>query len=96
MVRNGEKEIGMQIPRACPKCGEFKLNRSRSKNVMEKFLKMVLPMKTYRCHGCHWRGWIGNRKISQKVSFRKAFLFYSAVILISLIIANILRVMILK
>ncbi len=96
MTWSGEKEMGMQIPKPCPKCGQYKLSRSRSKNMIEKCLKMILPMKTYRCHDCRWRGWIGNRKINQKMSFRKAFLFYSAVILISLIIANILRVMILK
>ena len=86
----------MQIPKACPKCGQFRLNRSRSKNVFEKWLKMILPIKTYRCHGCHWRGWLSNRKIAQKASLRNTMLIYSAVIIIALIVANILRIMILK
>ena len=86
----------MQIHKVCPKCGEFKLSRSRSKNIFEKGLKMILPIKTYRCKDCHWRGWISNRKIHQKVFSRKTLLFYSAVIVTALIVANLLRVTILK
>ncbi len=91
-----KKETGVQIPKPCPKCGEFQLNRSRSKNIFEKGLKRILPIKTYRCHACHWRGWVSNRKITQKASLRKTVLVYSAVIVISLIVANMLRVMVLK
>ncbi len=91
-----KKETGMQIPKACPKCGAFQLNRSHSKNIFEKGLKIILPIKTYRCHACHWRGWVSNRKITQKVSLRKTILVYFAVIVISLIVANVLRIMILQ
>lgn len=91
-----KNDTGVQISSVCPKCGEFKLNRSRSRNIAEKSIKMIFPVKTYRCHACHWRGWLRNRKIGQTVSLRKTVLFYSAVILISLIVANILRIMISK
>jgi predicted RNA-binding Zn-ribbon protein involved in translation (DUF1610 family) len=80
----------LQAPRPCPRCGEYNLYRSHSKNILERAVKNILPLKTYRCHNCNWRGWL-NKKRRQKKATLKSLLFYAAVAVAALIIAFLLR-----
>ncbi|MBI5647266.1 MAG: hypothetical protein HY962_10075 [Ignavibacteriae bacterium] len=43
--------------RACPSCGEFRLFRSRPRNIWETLRRKLLGRRPYRCHKCGWRGW---------------------------------------
>jgi|GEM_PF-1528677 len=81
----------LQSSNPCPKCGEYALTRSRSKHVLEKIVKALLPLRTYRCHHCHWRGWRKKQKPKTKGFFRKMLLFYILVLFIAIVVAYVLR-----
>lgn len=80
----------MQAPRPCPKCGEYNLYRSHSKNVVERSLKSLLPLKIYRCHNCSWRGWLNKKRASKKATL-KMLIFYGVVGILALIVALMLK-----
>jgi len=44
--------------KACPKCGEFVLYRSRTRTIGETLKKQFTRKRPYRCHRCGWRGWL--------------------------------------
>ncbi len=75
----------------CPRCGEYTLVRSRSRNTAERLFKRILPARTYRCRECRWRGWLSNRRLRHRKPLARELLFYLIVILISLIAALILK-----
>lgn len=84
----------MHAPRPCPRCGEYNLYRSHSKNFIERGIKSVLPVKTYRCHNCNWRGWMNKRRPKKKATI-KSLLFYTAVAAMAVIVAFLLKGMLL-
>ena len=77
----------MQAPIRCPSCGEFKLYRSRSRNLSEKLVKRFLPFKIFRCHNCNWRGWIAKSKLRAKKPVLKSVFFYIGVFFVAVIVA---------
>ncbi|MBN1448118.1 MAG: hypothetical protein JXA28_09320 [Bacteroidetes bacterium] len=44
--------------KACPKCAEPTLYRSRSRGFGELLRKKFTNKRPYRCHRCGWRGWM--------------------------------------
>ena len=86
----------MQAPTPCPKCGEFNLYRSRSRSHIEKAIKIFLPMRTYRCHDCNWRGWMNKRKMAGKRSLMQSILIYLVIFIITLALAYFLHRVILE
>jgi len=42
----------------CPQCGAH-THRSHTRGFGEKLVKTLTSHKTYRCHECGWRGWLG-------------------------------------
>ncbi|MFH1943075.1 MAG: hypothetical protein ABIL68_13310 [bacterium] len=81
----------MQAPRPCPKCGEYGLYRSHSKNIIEQTIKRTFPLKIYRCHACDWRGLLSKRRMSGKQSVIKSLAFYIVIILVAVIVSLILK-----
>jgi predicted RNA-binding Zn-ribbon protein involved in translation (DUF1610 family) len=47
----------------CPKCGQPTLRRSHSHWKFEKFRKKYSLKRPFRCHNCHWRGWINETEL---------------------------------
>ena len=86
----------MQAAKHCPQCGEYNLYRSRSRNFMEKIIKILVPYKTYRCHNCNWRGWMSKRKMTGERPFLHTLLFYTGIFIITLIVALLLQSVLLK
>ena len=84
----------MQAPQPCPKCGKYKLYRSHSRNRTEKLLKSILPIRTYRCHNCNWRGWLSKRKTNDTIPLLKKCLLYVSVAFSALVVAYLLHTMI--
>ncbi len=81
----------METARSCKKCGEYRLYRSRSKNIFEKIIKKILPLRTYRCHNCNWRGFLVKREERRNKNTGKFLAFYLLVVIIAIITAYMLR-----
>jgi hypothetical protein len=58
----------MSIQLNCPSCGDYSLEKSRSRSQFEKIVKVLTPLRTYRCHHCNWRGWISKRRVMSEPS----------------------------
>lgn len=59
--------------------------------MIERGVKRLLPVRTYRCRSCGWRGWISNRRVHRRQPLKKVLLFYFFVIVISLLAAMFLK-----
>lgn len=77
----------MSVSAPCPKCGEYSLHKSRSRNVIEKGIKHFMFIRTYRCGSCGWRGWMSKRRASGNTPIRKVLLFYVGLIILAFFIA---------
>ena len=40
----------------CPSCGGINLYRSHARSAREKTVRLLLPVRFFRCHECGWRG----------------------------------------
>ena len=46
----------------CPLCQET-IQRSRSKSVIERLIRVFTRYRLYRCSACNWRGWLSQSKL---------------------------------
>ena len=69
----------------CPKCGEYNLHKSHSKNRYETIRKMLLNQRTYRCHSCNYRGWERRRRQGDKLTLKKVLLYFAVFIIASFV-----------
>lgn len=64
----------------CPDCQKFgTLKRSRSRNTVEKIIKIFTPLTTFRCKECGWRGYKSSYVF--KTASVKAILIYLFILL---------------
>jgi UDP-GlcNAc:undecaprenyl-phosphate GlcNAc-1-phosphate transferase len=49
----------------CPKCHEWRLNRSRSHGAFEQLRRRFTTRRPHRCANCGWRGWLEPELLSQ-------------------------------
>ena len=77
----------MSVSAPCPKCKEYSLHKSRSRNLIEKGIKRLAVISTYRCGQCGWRGWMSRRRAQGETPIRKVLLFYVGLILLAFLIA---------
>ena len=82
----------MPSSQICPQCGEYDLYRSRSRNLIEKSVKKISPLRTYRCHHCNWRGWMTKQKASGNKITVKTIIFYLFIFIVTLVIAYLLQI----
>lgn len=75
----------------CPRCGEYRLYRSHTKNRVEALIKRLFPLNLYRCHACNWRGWISKRRLKRQQSLAQSFLLYLLVAFISIVVALLMK-----
>jgi ssDNA-binding Zn-finger/Zn-ribbon topoisomerase 1 len=77
----------MSVSAPCPKCGEYSLHKSRSKNIIEKGIKKIIFLRTYRCGSCKWRGWMSKHRAQGNTPIRRIILFYAGLIILAFFIA---------
>jgi hypothetical protein len=69
----------------CPKCRGSEIFRSRTRNVLERSVKVAGPILYYRCRTCDWRG----PRVTQEswMSWRHRFLErYAPVLLLGVLL----------
>ena len=80
--------MSIQLP--CPQCGECQLYKSRTRSRFEQTVKMMTLLRTYRCHGCNWRGWISKRRVMAEPSLLRVAASAVAWLLLALILGVLL------
>lgn len=80
--------------RRCPNCHSNKAFPSRIKNGLESFAFVFIPfLRTFRCHACNWRGYMGTLKILSEAKaniIANGFLFFLALATVIYFIASLL------
>ncbi len=74
---------------ACPHCSSGRVKRSRSRNCIEKFLK-ILHIHAYRCMSCGWRGFRISKESKQTNTVKHNLLQFILIVILSAVSAILL------
>lgn len=80
----------------CPTCGKIgTLKRSHSRSLFEKIVKLFLPITTFRCKECGWRGF-KSAYVFKLASIKSLFFYLILFLGTAFIVSFILQRFILK
>jgi hypothetical protein len=67
----------------CRNCGEF-ARRSRSRNLLEFFIRTLTPFRTYRCDVCGWRGFQARKPTSKRFNPKRIAMVWITLVILAL------------
>lgn len=81
---------------SCPDCNKpGTLKKSRSRNILEKIIKIISPLSTFRCKECGWRGYKSAYLFTSK-SLQAIFIYLILFLVTSYLVSFILKRFIIK